>query len=421
MNVEINTVDYCKLAAHCEIDEKAVTTFRNKVVSEIRKTARIPGFRLGKASVQSVNYHYKTEIDARLGAVLFQDAYENVIKMQNLKPMGQPAITSVNLTEKSFSCDFTIHHKPIIELGQYNGFEIPKPQLKINAADLTQSILEKLRLQNGEYVEYASTDLVEGNDSIIIDYVTKLDGVIQDTISGTNATIRLTDNQPFPEFHNAVLGMAVGEERIFDALVPENSNLSAFSGKTLNFTVKVLGGTKFVPAALDDALAVKVGVKSFDDLITHINTISSERVLDYLNQAIAEQIAGRLIEGHDFKVPAWLTSADAQIQAKSEGMDWSKLSDEVKSSFADASEKGLKLSLILEKIREVSEECRLSNDDAMLLLRDQLPQITSVSSQEDVENAIAKLSSEGMLSILINKIQDQYVLDYLVKTSTIVE
>jgi hypothetical protein len=57
----------------------------------------------------------------------------------------------------------------------------------------------------------------------------------------------------------------------------------------------------------------------------------------------------------------------------------------------------------------------------MLLLRDQLPQITSVSSQEDVENAIAKLSSEGMLSILINKIQDQYVLDYLVKTSTIVE
>lgn len=418
MTLEVNEVEYCKLAVSFEAGSELIAEKRGEVLHQF-KNVKVPGFRKGKATTQAIKLRFKKEIEDRVQQELANLAYQTAVSEKSIKPLGNPHFSAVSLTPDKFTCEFTLQKQPDFELAEYKNFEIPKPQGQMSAMDLTEKILQQVRTQNGESVPYGDDDFVQMGDSAIVDYEVTMEGVVVEDLAGTKEVITIGQS-PVAAFDENMLGTKSGETREFDIVGPEAAP-EPYRGKNLHFKVTLVMGSRIIPAALDDNLAKKLKLETLDDLRLKASSIAGGRVAEYEKQAIAQQVQKRLVENHPFKLPDWIVTAEAKMQAQNSKLDWETLSDEERQSVITRAAEAVKLSFVLEKIREKEVDAQLSDEETIGVIRENLEKLSSKTENESVESLLTKMTKSGMLPVLIGRVRDEHTLHYVVRTSKIVE
>ena len=431
MEYTVQDLSYCEIGVHATADLERIRTKRAEVVTEF-KQAPVPGFRPGRATVEATRLRYKAQIETRLREVLAENSFYEAVNEKKLKPLGMPQFSSITFTGSNFECDFTLKVKPEFELKGYRDFQIPKPDSVISANDLSERIIQDVRERNGETIPFQDDEFIQRGDSVLLDYDGSVDGKSDPNLSAKKELLTI-GRSPIPEFDDNLLGMRVGETREFDLVAPQNSS-SEFMNKTIHFVVTLAMGSKTNPAALDDELARRMNFDSAEALRSHSLQIASGRVLDYETKHIVGQVSNRLIENHDFKIPAWLVSSEAQLKAKFLKKDWETMPDQDKEKLLVEADRSVRLSLILEKVRESEPDSQLTNEETNTLLRQQLVQLQERQERdqrqdkdqkpgtaEGVEKLIEELRKSGSLPMLVGRIHDEFCLGFLAKTSQILE
>lgn len=414
MQITTNELDYCKLEFHCEeTDVDAIAEKRNEIVGKF-KNHKVPGFRNGKATPDAIKFNYKSQIKDSLVQQLAEDAYQSALAEKNVQPFGQPQFTSYQLEGNKFSCVFTLHTMPTFELSQYKEFEIPKMHSTETSDEISQKILQDLRVKFGTTNEYTDDEFVQMTDNIIISYAAFIGDEKIDRLTADNETV-IVGKTPIPGFDDQLLGMKKGEERSFIVQMPKELN-DYLAGKDIKFDVKLVLGAKITPAPLDEELAKKIGVQSLQMVMDGCKSSADNRIADNESSYYFGQISNRLVSGHEFKVPAWLTNAESQFAAKRQGEDWEKLADIQKEAYVVNAEKSIKLSLVLNQVRNEMPEACLTQEETMNMLKDNLKRISN-----EPEKAMQEVYQSGQMSIMMNRIKDDYTLAAIKKTCTIVE
>lgn len=415
MEISVNETEYCKLTIHYEEDPNIIGDKREEVLNKF-KGAKVSGFRPGKAPLDAVKMQYRKEVEEELKKVLAEDAYYNVVAEKHIKPFGQPIFTAINLETFKFSCDFVLHQKPDFELGQYKDIEVPKPHLQISTQELTQKTLEELRHKYGEETPFIDTDFIEMNDSVILDYnAFGEDGQLIEAITG-HGELLTVGTTPFGEFDSNLLGMKSGEERTFTVVAPIHEN-SPMSGQKIKFDVKIITGSKKQPVALSDELAKQVGLSSLQELQANVETLSTERVQQLMDKEITHQLIKQIVMSHNIKVPTWLAAPEAKVVARELGSEWDASTDEQKEGFMQTAENNIKITLILDKVREKEPEAQLSDEEAFNVLKANLPKVESMAPDAVLQN----LANTGYMPMMMNRIKDEYALNFLVKNTKVIE
>lgn len=424
MTIEITEIEYCKIQVKYEADADVVSKKRSEVIEKFRDQ-KVPGFRDGRATLAAIKQHYRKQISETLKQELTDEAVQNAVFEKNLKPFGRPMLSYANLDESyivgangesalpKFRCEFSMHIQPEFELGVYKDFEIPKPAASIPTEELSQRILQDLRVKNGHTSPYEQDDFVQMGDTVIIDYIGSIDGKqIEDlTKAGDMLCIGRVN---IPGFSESLLGMKPEETREFDLNLPEDHK--DYPGKTLHLNVKLTMGSKTTPAALDDDLAKQIGLESFDKLLEGVNSMATTRVKELETSQIMDQITKRLVENHQFKIPNWISTMEAQINVRNAGHDWETIQDEEKEKFVDMAEKSIKLSLILQKIRDNEPDATLSDEETFSVAKQNISQFS-----QEPEKVFAEMMKNGHIYILLNRIRDQYALEFIQKTCKFIE
>ena len=284
----------------------------------------------------------------------------------------------------------------------------------MSASDLAQKMLQELRDKNGTTAAYEENDVVQMGDNVIIDYQAFKDGEVLPDFKNAGELVSVGKIE-IPGFSENILGMKAGETRefelFFDAKIkPEYNN------QIIKFQVKVHMGSKITPAALDDNLAKTVGIDSLNILIENVNSMASNRIKELEKAQITDQIAKRLVSEHDFIVPSWISGAEAQINAKNAGKDWNVISDTEKLSYITMAENNIKLSLILEKVRENEIEAQLTQEELLKIAQANLQKHT-----REPQKVLEELYKNGQLGLFLNRIKNEYTLDFLSKNCQIIE
>lgn len=413
MQIEMNETEYCKVDVHYEADIEAVLAKRSEVVGKF-KDATVPGFRQGHASPEVLKIYFRKEIDDALKRELANEAAQNTVYEKKIKPFGHPQFKAVNLEGNKFSCDFSLHVQPDFELKQYKEFEIPKPVEKISAPELAQRILQDLRVRYGETTQYGENDFVQIGDNVVIDYNGTVDDQPVDRLTASGELVQV-GKTPIPGFDDNLLGMKAGEERVFVLNMPD-SVADSLAGKAVHFKVKLVLGSKIQPAPLDDSLAKKVGFEDFQTMMNHASTTASSRVQETTKNEIMDQITRRLVSGHDFKIPHWISSAEAQMVAKNNGENWEVLSDTQKEKYLEHADNSIKLSLILSKVRDTEPEAQLTDEEVFKVAKENISKFSN--NPDEVFEGIFK---NGHLPLLFNRIRDEHTIAFIQKYCTIVE
>jgi trigger factor len=415
MDISVSELEPCKLSVHCKANFVEISDKRTEVEVAFKK-APVPGNRAGKASIEAIRMHYRTQIDESLKRALAEDAYHNALFQEKLRPHGAPKFNTLLLDGGSFSCEFELLTKPDFELVPWQEMQIPKPAPTESADAIAQKMLQELRVRMGDVAPYTETDFVQQGDNVIIDYDTTIDGQKVDSLCATGEMVTIGNNQ-IPDFDTNLLGMASGETREFDIHAPMTA-LPSMAGKTLHFKVTLSTGAKTVPCPLNDELAVRMGKKDYAELFEQVNMAAGARVANAAKMSLHDAVAKRLVADNTVNVPNWMTLSEARYLAHQSQLDWETISDMDKEKFMEMAEKNVKLSLILDKVRENDVEAQLSDQEVFDIIKQNL---AHTKVEKPIDEVIAEMNRTGYLQILFSRIRDEYAMDHIVKSVKVIE
>ncbi|HBI22897.1 MAG TPA: trigger factor, partial [Nitrospiraceae bacterium] len=124
MKVDIEEVSKTKRIFKIEVPADVVTKEFDDAYDNLRKRAKIPGFRPGKAPLSIIEKRYGKDVEADLLKKLIPDYYFEAVKDSGVTPLTLPDIGNVDL-KKGGPLTFTasVEIKPKIERVNYEGIE----------------------------------------------------------------------------------------------------------------------------------------------------------------------------------------------------------------------------------------------------------------------------------------------------------
>ena len=146
------------------------------------------------------------------------------------------------MSDGKFTCDFDLNVKPEFELTTYRDFDLPKPHEVISPVELTEKMMQELRVRFGTSTPYEEDDFVQKGDNIIVNYVGSVDGNKIDQLCAEGEMLTVGASQ-LKDFDDNLLGMTLLETREFDLIVPKDG-LPSLVGKSIHFEVTLTMGAK---------------------------------------------------------------------------------------------------------------------------------------------------------------------------------
>jgi trigger factor len=415
MQIDIKELEPCRLSVHYESGAEEILNKRGEIIKHFKK-APVPGFRPGKASLDAIKIHYRTQIEESLKRALAEDAYHNTLFEKKIKPHGAPRFNNAMLADGKFTCDFDLHTKPDFEPAPYKNLEIPKPHEPMTDIEVAARMMQELRVKAGEVTPYSESEFVQHGDNVIVDYDGLVDGEKVENLCGQAEMLTVGTSQ-LTEFDDNLLGMAIGETREFDLTVPP-TGLPSMVGKVIHFVVTLNMGSKNTPCPLDDTLAQKVGKKDLAELQEFVQGAAQGRVMESFKAQVNEAVAHRLVDTNLFQVPNWMSLSEAQYLAHQAKLDWATILDLDKEKYIELATKNVKLSLVLDRIRELEPEAQLTDQEVFDMIKQNISKSKVTTSFDDV---IKEMQRTGYLQILMSRIRDEHTLDFVVKNSRIIE
>lgn len=415
MKIELTELEPCKMTVKYEANFMEIGDKRAEIENHFKK-APVPGNRPGKASLEAIRVHYRQQIDDSLKRALAEDAFHNTLFEKKLKAHGPPRFQSLLLDGGKFTCEFEMYTKPAFELGQYKDLEVPKPAEQMNPIELAEKMMQDLRVRAGDVLPYGDGEFVQDGDNILVDY----EGTVEDKRVESLCAVgemMTVGKSPLDGFDNNLLGMTVGETREFDFTAPKDG-LPSIAGKTVHFKVTVNMGTKTVPCALDDELAKKMGKKDLAELQMAISQTAFARSANQSKMAVHEAIAKRLVAQTTIDVPNWMALSEAQYLAQQSQLDWNVLPDQDKEKLLEVAALNVKLSLILDAIRENEPEAQLTDQEVFEVIKQNLAQTQATKNLDEV---IQQMNKTGYLQILFSRIRDEHTMDFINKSVKLIE
>lgn len=392
MQINEQEIEPCKSKILYSADPETVIEKRKEALKQL-KNLPISGFRKGKAPDNIIKIKHKGRIDQWLKQELINHAFDDILFETKIKPIGQPNVSEIRLENNNFSCEMVIMKKPSFELLPVKGLEIPKPHSEITATDLAQKMLQELRVRNGDATPFQDSDIIQVNDVVTMD-VQINDNIEEGKLHTTETT----------EFDNNILGMKAGETKEF-----------TIEDQTYKVTVHM--GMKQIPCALDDSLAQKLNLKTYDELLNAVQGMATSRLQQLENNEISEQIIKRLVEMHKFEIPQWLLNMEIQEIALRNKINLNEITEEQKLKLNEQALNSVKFALILDSIRQEEPESELTEAEAINLLKQELIRRGDVNPDQSLQG----YQKSGQLFGFVASIKNQYALKWLVDNAKLVE
>jgi FKBP-type peptidyl-prolyl cis-trans isomerase (trigger factor) len=134
--------------------------------------------------------------------------------------------------------------------------------------------------------------------------------------------------------------------------------------------------------------------------------------------AVQDAVAKKLVASVEMQVPRWMSLSEAQYLSQQSQMDWNILPDSDKERMIEMAEQNVKLSLILDKVREAEPDAQLTDQEVFEIIKQNLAQTKVTQSLDEV---IQQMNKTGYLQILFSRIRDENTMDYVLKTVKLID
>lgn len=351
MQVMVEDVSSVKKVLHIEIPEEKVTRELDNAYGQLKKTAKIRGFRPGKAPRGVLERMFKKEVQADVSSRLIQESFIDAIKETDLKIVGSPKVDPPGIEPKTpYKYDATIEIRPEIENIEFKGLKLKKTKYQVSDSEI-QAQLKMLQKKTAQLKSIDENRPAKKDDVVVIDYEGFKDGKpFTETQAIKNTAIKIGDGSMLKDFDEKLAGMKPGDEKEFNVRFPKDYSNKKLTGLDITFQVKLNEIKEEILPEIDDELAKDLGeYNTLDELKDAITDNLEQGYAKRTEQELNEQAFKALIEKTEFEVPESLVDAEVQ-----------EIVAEAERSFSyqnrSLEDLGLSRETLLEKYRETAEK-----------------------------------------------------------------
>ncbi len=138
-----------KRIAHVTISSAHMDVIREKVVGDLRKQVKRPGFRKGKVPPKIIRSEYAAEVERESLERVVPEAYREILKAhEELEPLGEPRVDKLSLEEgQPVGFDLQIEVRPEIEIQGLQSCEVQRVEIEISEKRVDAAMQELSRAQ----------------------------------------------------------------------------------------------------------------------------------------------------------------------------------------------------------------------------------------------------------------------------------
>ncbi|MBT9438616.1 MAG: trigger factor [Desulfobacterales bacterium] len=377
MQVTVEDLSTVKKVLHVEIPEKVVVGELDKAYKDLKKNAKVKGFRPGKTPRTVLERLYKKDVNADVSSKLIQESLINAIKEAELNIVGRPEIEPPIADGKGpYKYDATVEIEPEIETVDFKGLALKKNLYRVSAEEMDAQ-LKMLQKNLAQQKTLEEDRPAQEGDFVLVDYEGFKDGKpFAETQKTENFTLKIGDGPILKEFDEQLIGMSTGETREVKVHFPEDYFNNKVANLEITFNVKLNGIREVVLPEIDDEFAKDLG--QYETLKQLKEEISSNLLKGYekrSDQEVQEQIFTALLEKVNFEVP------DSLIAFELEG-----IIEEVEKTLTYHGSSLEERSLTKEDLAEKYRDTAIKQVRRRLILKKIVGQENLTLSDEDLEN-----------------------------------
>ena len=281
-------------------------------LNKISRTARLKGFRPGKAPLAVIRQQYGEQVHGEVINDLMRKSFSEAVAREKLNPAGGPRIEPIALSpgaDLKYAAVFEV--LPEVKLAPISELSIERPVASVADKDL-DTMIDTLRKQRPTFNEVARA--AAATDRVTVDFTGRIDGAEFEGGSGGAVPIVIGANQVMKEFEDALLGAAAGDTREFNATFGADHTNKKLAAKTATFSVKIVKVEEQVPAPLDEAFATGFGIAdgNLETLRAEVRANMERELAEAVRQKVRAQVLEGLYKKNPLELPRQLV--DEQIQ-----------------------------------------------------------------------------------------------------------
>ena len=323
----------------------------------LTRTAKVPGFRPGKAPLKMIEQQYGPQVKEEVFAEAIETSFGLAVQENKLRVIGMPNIQHkpLNQVHEEFEYTATFEVFPEVTLGDFKAVSIEKPEAQITDKDVNKTI-DVLLKQRAQFIE--SKEGSAKGDRLTLTLTSFINDKQVETTGDKPIQIILGDDSRFAIFDDHLVGGKAGESKTFDVNYPETHNPKELAGKKVQYNVNFILVAKPKLPEVNGQFAQSLGVAdgNVDKMREEIKQ-SLEQELDKRVQIkLKEQVFTQLLDICEVDLPKALINVEINRMAQSTYANLKQRGADLKqfklepSMFEDQAKKTCKLRLVLAEI-----------------------------------------------------------------------
>ena len=401
-----------------EIPASEVTRETETLIQKYQKLARIPGFRRGHVPPSVIRQRFSQDIKNDVVDTLVPRYFRKEADKLGLVPVSQPRVTDLHVHDGEplrFKASFEI--MPTIRAEGYRELRAEKPAISVTDEEVEES-LKGLQEQHAAFTSVEGRALADGDFAQV-----SLDGEPKDgegkPVHMDDILVEIAGKNTMPEFTSNLRGASTGDERRFDVQYPEDSSDKRLAGKTFTYTVRVHGIKQKSLPELNDQFAKELGeFANLDEVRKRIREGMEAERKHNAERESKDKLVAELVKRNEFEVPEALVERQVDIRLErglraltAQGMKAEEIKkmdfNRLRAGQHEQALQEVKASLLLDRI---AEEEKIEVSDAEI---DREIEALAKQSKQTSEEIRARLTRDGALDRIRNRIRSEKTLDFL--------
>ncbi len=274
------------------IDKETMSSYMDEKYEEIKGTVNLKGFRPGKVPKEVLKRQFGKAVFGEVLDKVLKDTSTKALEEKKIKPAGQPKLDLKTYGEdKELEYVLSVTELPKVDIKLLENIKFDQYSVKIDESETEKRIKEIAKNQPNFKDTKPETKAKEG-DLITLDYKATVDGKEFKGNEGKNTQLTLGKDLFLKGFDKQLIGAKKDDEKIVEAILPENFPEKDLVNKKAKFNCKILSVKQPEEVKIDDSFAKNLGAKDLKDL----KNLISRQINDEFKNLI-----GSIVKKSNFK------------------------------------------------------------------------------------------------------------------------
>ena len=331
------------------IDKKTMNTRMDEKYEEIKNTINLKGFRPGKVPKEILKRQFGKALFGEVLDKVLKETSAKALEEKKIKPAGQPKLDLKTYGEdKDLEYVMSVTELPKVEIKSVENIKFDEYNVKIDPAETDKRIKEIAKSQNNFKEISSEIKSVDGN-LVIFDYKATIDGKEFTGGEGKNTQLILGKDLFIKGFDKQLIGVKKDDEKLVEAILPENYPQKEFANKSAKFNCKIISVKKSEEVKIDDEFAKNLGAKDLSDLKTLVSKQINDEFKNSLDMLSKKQILDAIEKFKVDEIPENLILEEVKVLSQGMSEEEAKKN---KKNFEETAKKRIKVGLILNEFGE---------------------------------------------------------------------